>query len=144
MMDLQAAIGIHQLARVEKNWQTREKIWNAYLGAFKDLPIALPTPIASGDRHAYHLFTIHVEEKTAGISRDDFLDEMNRRGVGIGVHYLSVAEHQFYRERFGWAPEQWPNAARIGRATVSLPLSPKLTDEDVQYVIASVREVVGR
>jgi len=138
MMDLQAAIGIHQLARVERNWQRREAVWHRYMEAFANLPIGLPAPPARDTKHAYHLFTIMVDEARCGTPRDDFLNAMNARRIGTGVHYLSVPEHPFYQQRFGWKPEQWPNAMRIGRQTVSLPLSPKLTGADVERVITAV------
>ena len=138
MMDLQAAIGIHQLARVERNWQRREAVWHRYMEAFANLPIGLPAPPARDTKHAYHLFTIMVNEARCGTPRDDFLNAMNARRIGTGVHYLSVPEHPFYQQRFGWKPEQWPNAMRIGRQTVSLPLSPKLTGGDVERVITAV------
>jgi dTDP-4-amino-4,6-dideoxygalactose transaminase len=143
MMDLQAAIGIHQLARIEQNWKRREAVWNRYMEAFKDLPIGLPAPPAADTRHAYHLFTIMVNEARCGISRDDFLDAMNGRGIGTGVHYMSVPEHPYYQQRFGWSPEQWPNSMRLGRETVSLPLSPKPTDFDIGRVIEAVRSILA-
>jgi len=142
MMDLQAAIGIHQLARVEQNWRRREAIWNRYMQAFSDLPISLPAAPAADTKHAYHLFTIMVDEARCGISRDAFLDAMNARRIGTGVHYLSVPEHPYYQQRFGWKPEQWPNAMQLGRQTVSLPLSPKLSDMDVERVIDTVSGIV--
>lgn len=144
MMDLQAAIGIHQLARVERNWKRREVIWNHYMQAFADLPIGLPSPPEPDTRHAYHLFTILVDEAHCGIARDAFLDAMNARRIGTGVHYLSVPEHPYYQQRFGWKPEQWPNAMRIGRQTVSLPLSPKLSDPDVERVIDALHACLNR
>jgi dTDP-4-amino-4,6-dideoxygalactose transaminase len=143
MMDLQAAIGIHQLARVERNWERREAVWNRYMEAFRDLPIGLPASPAAKTRHAYHLFTIMVDKIRCGISRDDFLNAMNARRIGTGVHYLAIPEHPYYQQRFGWKPEQWPNATKIGRETVSLPLSPKLTDADIARVIDAVRCVIG-
>ncbi|MBN8737260.1 MAG: DegT/DnrJ/EryC1/StrS family aminotransferase [Xanthomonadales bacterium] len=143
MMDLQAAIGIHQLARVERNWRRRDTIWNRYMAAFADLAIGLPAPPAPGTRHACHLFTIMVDAERSGISRDDFLNAMNVRRIGTGVHYLAVPEHPYYQQRFGWRPEKWPNAMRIGRQTVSLPLSPKLTDADVGRVIEAVRDLAN-
>jgi len=142
MMDLQAAIGIHQLARVDANWNKRERIWRRYMDEFSDLPIGLPAPPAAQTRHAYHLFTILIDESRCGISRDAFLDAMNDLGVGTGVHYLAVPEHPYYQQRYGWEPSRWPNAARIGRQTVSLPLSPKLTDGDCSRVVAAVRRVL--
>jgi len=142
MMDLQAAIGIHQLARVEQTWTRREAIWNRYMEAFADLPIGLPTAPAPDTKHAYHLFTIMIDEVRCGISRDAFLDAMNSRRIGTGVHYMSVPEHPYYQKRYGWKPERWPNAMRLGRQTVSLPLSPKLTDADVERVVKATRQLV--
>jgi len=143
MMDLQAAIGLHQLARVEPSWHRREAIWRRYDEAFAELPLGLPAVPALDTRHAYHLYTVMVDEARAGISRDDFLDAMTDQGIGTGVHYLSLPEHPVYQQRFGWQPESWPHAARIGRQTVSLPITPKLTDADVERVIAAVRQVIA-
>lgn len=142
MMDLQAAIGIHQLARVEPSWQRREQLWGRYMQAFADLPVDLPAAPEAGTRHAYHLFTLMLDEARCGISRDAFLDAMNARRIGTGVHYLSLPEHPYYQQRFGWVPEQFPHAMRLGRQTVSLPLSPKLSDADQQRIIAAVREIL--
>jgi dTDP-4-amino-4,6-dideoxygalactose transaminase len=144
MMDLQAAIGIHQLQRVEANWRRRHQIWKRYDEAFADLPLKLPAPPEPRTRHAHHLYTVLVDGEVAGISRDVFLDAMNAEGIGVGVHYLSIPEHPYYRQRYGWRPEQVPSAAAIGRRTVSLPLSPKLTDADVADVIEGVTRVLSR
>jgi dTDP-4-amino-4,6-dideoxygalactose transaminase len=144
MMDLQAAIGIHQLERVERNWQRRCVVWERYVEAFAELPLGLPAPIEAGTRHAHHLFTVLVDEAASGVGRDEFLARMTARRIGVGVHYLSVPEHPYYQQRFDWRPEDCPHAMRIGRQTVSLPLSPKLTDQDVEDVIAAVREVLER
>jgi len=139
MMDLQAAIGIHQLKRVESYWKHRQSIWQRYSEAFADLPIGLPTDPEPQTRHAYHLYTIGVDEEKCGISRDDFLNAMTAHNIGVGVHYLSIPEHPYYQKTFGWQPEVYPNAMRTGRQTVSLPISAKLTDEDVQDVIRAVK-----
>jgi dTDP-4-amino-4,6-dideoxygalactose transaminase len=143
MMDVQAALGIHQLARVEQNWERRRQIWARYQRAFATLPIGLPAEAQPDTRHAYHLYTIMVDAERTGIERDAFLDVMHRQQLGTGVHYLSVAEHPYYQDRFGWRPEQWPNAMRIGRQTVSLPLSPKLRDDDIDRVEAAVTAAVS-
>lgn len=142
MMDLQAAVGIHQLARVESSWQRRKDIFARYQQALADLPITLPALPESDTRHAFHLFPILVEEDRSRVGRDAFLDAMTARRIGVGVHYLSIPEHPFYRQTFGWRTEDYPHARGIGRATVSLPLSPKLTDRDVDDVIRAVREIL--
>ncbi|MCC9000854.1 MAG: DegT/DnrJ/EryC1/StrS family aminotransferase, partial [Candidatus Contendobacter sp.] len=144
MMDLQAAIGIHQLARVEACWLKRQAVWRRYQEAFKDLPIGLPAEPAPDTRHAYHLYTILVDEENCGISRDGFLDAMTAQHIGVGVHYLSIPEHPFYQQTLGWCPEDYPHARRIGRQTVSLPISAKLTDDDVGSVIEAVLSVLGK
>jgi dTDP-4-amino-4,6-dideoxygalactose transaminase len=142
MMDIQAAIGIHQLRRVETYWQRRQEIWKLYNDAFAELPIGLPTDLVPETRHGYHLYTILIDESMTGISRDRFLDEMTARNIGAGVHYLSIPEHPFYQQTFGWKSEHYPNAMKIGRQTVSIPFSAKLTENDVVDVINAVREAL--
>ena len=144
MTDLQAALGIHQLERIGINRARREAVWLRYQEAFDDLPLELPAPPEPGTRHAYHLYTVMVDEESCGVTRDDLLGALTRRNIGAGVHYLSIPEHPYYREHFGWRPEDYPVARRIGRLTVSLPLSPALQDRDVEDVIAAVRDVLGR
>ena len=142
MMDLQASIGIHQLARVEQNWKKREKIWNKYNSEFKNLPFAIPPEPAPNTRHSFHLYTILIEECKSGINRESFLQFMNEQNIGTGVHYLSIPEHPYYQGEYGWRPEDYPNAKRIGRQTVSLPLSAKLSEKDVMDVIAAIKRAL--
>ncbi|MBD2482378.1 DegT/DnrJ/EryC1/StrS aminotransferase family protein [Planktothrix sp. FACHB-1365] len=142
MTDIQAAIGIHQLARVEESWLRRQEIWQKYNEAFANLPLQLPADIEPETRHAYHLYTILIDEEKTGIKRDKFLDAMTAEKIGVGVHYLSIAEHPYYQRTFGWKPEDYPNAMKVGRETVSLPISPKLTDQDVEDVIEAVYKII--
>ena len=85
-----------------------------------------------------------VDEQLCGISRDDFLAAMTAENIGVGVHYLAIPEHPYYRETFAWRPQDYPQATRIGRQTVSLPLSPGLSEADVDDVVAAVRKVLQR
>jgi dTDP-4-amino-4,6-dideoxygalactose transaminase len=130
------------LKRIEDNWRRRGQIWNLYNNAFSDLPITIPIEPEPGTRHAYHLYTILIDEARTNIHRDAFLDAMTAQHIGVGVHYLSIPEHPYYQKRYGWAPEDYPQAMRIGRQTVTLPLSAKLTDDDVKDVIASVKRII--
>lgn len=139
MMDLQAAIGIHQLARVEQNWLRREQVWQHYMQAFAEQPIDLPAPIEADARHAYHLFTVLIDQEKTGVSRDEFLDRMTAQGVGVGVHYLSLPEHPYYQQALGWKPEKYPHAMKVGRETVSLPISAKLSPQDLHDVVSAVK-----
>lgn len=143
MMDIQAAIGIHQLQRIDAYWERRQEIWNIYNTAFSDIPVTLPADPEPNTRHGYHLYTLLINEGKTGITRDAFLNAMTAHNIGVGVHYLSIPEHPYYQKTFGWNPIDYPNAMKVGRETVSLPLSARLTNEDVQDVIASVRQILG-
>lgn len=143
MMDLQAALGLRQLEKVEQYWLRRQEIWEQYLRDLADLPLTLPAPVEPGTRHGYHLFSILIDEARCGISRDAFLSAMTVRKIGVGVHYLSIPEHPFYQERFGWNPNDYPHARDLGRQTVSLPLSAKLSDNDVSDVVEAVTAILG-
>ncbi|MBY0470297.1 DegT/DnrJ/EryC1/StrS family aminotransferase [bacterium] len=139
MMDMQAAIGIHQLRKVNEFRKRREEIWNAYTEAFAGLPITLPAAIEPNTVHSYHLYTLLIDEARCGVKRDEFLERMTREKIGVGVHYVSMTDHKFYQDKFGWKTEDYPHSTRIGRQTVSIPISPKLTDEDVLRIIQSVK-----
>jgi len=138
MTDLQAAIGIHQLRRIEQNWRRREAIWNRYARELAQLPVTLPAPPAANMKHSYHLFTLLIDQQACGVTRDEFVQNMTRCKIGVGVHYVSIPEHPYYQRNFGWTPDHFPHAAKIGRQTVSIPLSARLTDQDVADVIDAV------
>ena len=110
MMDLQAAIGIHQIKRVEQYWQRRLEIWSRYNQAFIGLPVGLPAPFDRYSRHALHLYTILVDEKRSPVTRDKFMKELHVRNIGAGVHYRVIPVHPVYQRLFGWKPENFPNA----------------------------------
>lgn len=143
MMDLQAAIGVHQLARVASSWERRQLIWRRYQQAFAGLPVTLPCAPPEHVRHALHLYTLQVDAARCGVERDSFLSRMTELGIGVGVHYLALPEHPYYQEALGWRPEDTPHASAIGRRTVSLPLGPRLSDADVERIIAAVLRVLG-
>lgn len=144
MMDLQASIGIHQLKKVQANWEKRKVIWEVYNNAFKDMPVETPTPIEGDIKHAFHLYTILIDKEKTGISRDEFLEAMTRENIGVGVHYRSILTHPYYQQTFKLNPEDYPDSYYIGERTVSLPFSAKLTDKDVNDVIEAVRTVLGK
>jgi dTDP-4-amino-4,6-dideoxygalactose transaminase len=142
MMDLQAAIGMHQILRVDEYWKRRKAIWDAYTEAFDDLPLGLPAPLEKDSRHALHLFTVLVQPD-AGLSRDELLIRLHEQKIGTGVHYRAIPTYTVYKDKFGWDLEAFPNAKQIGETTLSLPISAKLTDDEVEYIIAEVRAAVG-
>ncbi len=142
MMDIQAAIGIHQLKKIDMYWQRRKMIWEKYKKAFASLPLELPTEPQPNTRHAYHLFTVLIDRRKCGLTRDEFLNALSKENIGAGVHYQSITQHPYYRKTFGMRPEDYPNAHHIGRRTVSLPLSAKLNDSDIHDVIWAVKRIM--
>jgi dTDP-4-amino-4,6-dideoxygalactose transaminase len=143
MMDLQAALGVHQLARAESNLRRREEIWRRYDEAFAGLPLRTPVVEEPGTRHARHLYTVLLDLERLNRTRDEVLLDLHRQNIGTGVHYRSLHLHPYYRDRAGYARGDFPNSEWISDRTVSLPLSPKLTDEDVEDVIDAVRSTLG-
>jgi len=143
MTDLQAALGIPQLNRIEPSWERRNAIWSRYQRAFAGLPLHCPAIDEPGTRHARHLYTILAHKAECGKSRDELLEYFTRHNIGTGVHYAPVHLHPYYRKAFGYTKGDYPNAEWIGNATMSLPLSAKLQEEDVQDVIAVLRQALG-
>jgi dTDP-4-amino-4,6-dideoxygalactose transaminase len=140
MTDIQAALGIPQLERVRRNADRRAAIWQRYDEGLADLPLARPAPVETGSVHARHLYTILVNTEVIGATRDEVMNRLIRLRIGTGVHYTALHLHPYYRETFGFRPGDFPNAEYIGERTLSLPLSPSLTDMDVEDVIRGVHE----
>ncbi len=142
MMDLQAAIGLHQLAAIGRHFVRREAICAAYDDAFADLPLSTFAPLPAGDVHARHLYTILIDP-TNGRDRDAVAIALAEAGIATSVHFQAVHLHRYYADRFGFRRGQFPHAERIADTVLSLPLSPALTDEQVDAVIRAVRGVFG-
>jgi len=142
MMDIQAALGIHQLPRIDKYWQRRKEIWETYNEAFKDLEVSTPSPEEPNTRHAYHLYTLLIDIDTLKITRDQFLEEMTKLNIGVGVHYIALNLHPYYQKRFGYKRGDLPSSEYISDRTVSLPLSAKLSNDDVDDVIEAVKHII--
>jgi dTDP-4-amino-4,6-dideoxygalactose transaminase len=144
MMDLQASFGIHQLERIDKYWSIRKKIWDTYTSSFKGLPVALPSPDEDNIKNAYHLYTLRIDNTKCGITRDEFLNKMQRLNIGCGVHYLAIPRHPYYKKTFNYSETDYPNAVKYGMETVSIPISPKLTEDDIQDVIMAVKKTLTK
>ncbi len=139
MSNLQAAMLIGQVDRIEPLWQRREDICRRYEEGFRGVDgVSFPI-VTPGAKSARHLFTIWVEPSR----RDEILTDLQRRGVGVAVNYRAVHLLKYYRETFGYSRGAFPVAERIGDSTLTLPLYPKLTGAEVDYVIENVRASVG-
>jgi len=138
MMDLQAALGIHQLARVETSLQRRQQIWIRYDEAFSDLPACLPAVEEAGTRHARHLYTLVLDLERLSADRDAIQMALHRQRIGTGIHYRALNLHAYYQQAFGYGPGQFPHAEWISDRTLSLPLSPGMSETDVDDVVFAV------
>lgn len=145
MMDIQAALGIHQLARIEENLKLRERYWRMYDQAFTGAPgLIIPSSnLEPGSRHARHLYTLLLDIERLTIGRNRFIEAMRAENVGTGVHFTALPLHKYYRDAYGFQPGDFPNAEWIGERTVSLPLSTSMTERDAEDVIEAVLKIVA-
>jgi dTDP-4-amino-4,6-dideoxygalactose transaminase len=145
MMDIQAALGIHQLPRLDSFIDARHRLAMRYHEAFRDLDaLILPEPVPYPTRHAWHLYTPLVNLDALTIDRDRFMQELKERNIGVGLHYTAVHEFSYYRDHYGWKPADFPEAHFVSERIMSLPLFPLLTDDDQDDAIAAVRDVAAR
>jgi dTDP-4-amino-4,6-dideoxygalactose transaminase len=137
MTDVQAAVGLHQLPRLDQWIDRRAELWERYDELLAELPLTLPPPPEPETRHARHLYQVLLDPD-APLTRDELLEGLTAQNIGTGVHYRAVHLHPFYRERYGLAPDDFPVANMISERTISLPLGPNVTEADQDDVAAAL------
>ncbi len=142
MTDLAASVGIHQLKKLNSMQAKREAMADRYNKAFNGLPLTLPASPLINDFHAWHLYVIRLNNN-AKISRDDFIAEMFRRGIGCSVHFIPLHLHPYWRDTYNLKAEDFPCAYDAFKRAVSLPLYTRMTEEDQERVINAVVELLG-
>jgi dTDP-4-amino-4,6-dideoxygalactose transaminase len=144
MTDIQASLGLHQLARHAWMQERRRQIVGAYHQAFAQLE-ALEIPASRPEvEHAWHLYVLRLRPGPLRLGRDAFFEELKARNIGASVHYTPLHMHPYYRDKYGYAPEDLPVSCDAFRRMISLPLNAKMTDEDAADVIEAVRDIVHR
>jgi dTDP-4-amino-4,6-dideoxygalactose transaminase len=141
MTDMEAALGLPQLAKLEEHWRQREKVWLQYSERLQGLPLQLPEPPEADSRHAYHLYTPLLVLEEIGATREKIIAALGAENIGVGVHYVPVHQQPYYRQRFGFEDSDFPNAAFVGERTLSLPLSPAMSEQDVSDVAAALTRI---
>jgi len=145
MMDLQAALGLHQLPALEDFIARRTALALRYQRLLKGWPQwALPRSPAYSHRHAWHLYTPLINPEAAGQDRDAFMAGMKARNIGTGLHYRAAHLYPYYRDRYGFQRGDFPNAETISDRIVSLPLFPAMTEADQDRVIAAMDDLFRR
>jgi len=143
MMDIQAAIGIHQLPKLDSFIDKRRDIAEYYNRELADIKeLALPQYAPYQQRHAWHLYTPLVRSEKLTINRDRFMTELKKYNIGTGLHYKAIHHHAWYKEHFPIADELLPNASYASDRILSLPLFPKMTMDDARDVVQAVKNVV--
>jgi dTDP-4-amino-4,6-dideoxygalactose transaminase len=143
MMDLQAAIGLHQLARINEMHARRTEIWSRYNEGLAALPLQLPLDVPAGDIHARHLYTVAVHASDAGMTRDELQARLRALGIATSVHFRALHLHTFYQDRLGLRRGMFPAAETVSDTTLSLPLSAAMSDTDVDRVIEATYEALN-
>jgi dTDP-4-amino-4,6-dideoxygalactose transaminase len=144
MTDLQAAIGIHQLRKLPRFHSRRREIAHRYNEAFGSVN-ELEIPVERPDvEHAWHIYALKLNLGELTITRDEFIEELKSRNIGSSVHFIPVHLHPYYRNKYGYRPEDFPVCSSEFHRLVSLPLHPRLTDEDAEDVIGEVTDIVRR
>ena len=142
MTDIQSAIGIWQLRKLPSFQQRRRQVVAMYQQAFGEVE-ALEVPTARPEiEHAWHLYVLRLRPEMLRIGRDQFIEELTRRGIGTSVHFIPIHVHPYYRDKYHFAPEAFPIAYANYLRMLSLPLNPRLSDAEVVRIIDSVRAIV--
>jgi len=142
MTDIQAALGLKQLEKVERNLEHRERLWRFYDEALAGLPLIRPAPAEAGCRHARHLYSLLVDTERTSLTRDALREELKKRRIGTGLHYIALHLHPFYQQQFGYRAGQFPNAEYLSDRTFSVPLSPRVTEADARDVVEALRDAL--
>jgi len=139
LTDIAASMGLHQLKRARGFQHRRAEIAMQYQEAFADLPVILPPDAPEGDMHSWHLYVLRLRDD-APLSRDELIEALFAAGIGCSVHYIPLHLHPYWRDRYGLKPEQFPHSHKAYEQMLSLPIYTKMTDADVQRVIAAVSD----
>jgi dTDP-4-amino-4,6-dideoxygalactose transaminase len=142
MTDIQAALGLVQLGKLERMQARRREIVQQYQAAFKDID-ALELPVERPEvEHAWHLYVLRLRLEHFKIDRNQFIAELTERNIGSSVHFIPLHLHPFYRDKYGYKPEDFPVAYSNYQRMLSIPLSPKHSQEDIADVIEAILEIV--
>ena len=142
MSDFQAALGHAQFGRLDEFQRRRTEIAAEYERRFAKVP-ELVLPIErDGSTHAWHLYVVRLRPERLTLSRDEFIVEMNKRGIGTSVHFIPIHHHPYYRETYGWAPGDFPASDEAFETMVSLPLYTRMTENAVDRVATAVEEIL--
>ena len=141
LSDVASAIGIPQLHAVEDFHARRREIAHRYSEAFADLRGVKGPVVADEAAHGWHLYVIQVDSTALSIGRDEFIREMMARKIGVSVHFIPLHLQPYYRDKYELQPNDYPNAYAAYQRILSLPIYARMSEADVEDVIAAVRDI---
>jgi len=144
MFDIQASLALVQLARMDDMQRRRFECVKVYEDAFRDVPELILQKTPEYCHHSRHLYILRIDESRLTITRDQFIEELKARNVGVSVHFIALHTMSAYTKRFGYKPEDFPKAYAYSESEISLPLYSTLGVENAQYVADAVLDVVNR
>jgi dTDP-4-amino-4,6-dideoxygalactose transaminase len=144
MMDIQAALGLHQLARFESMMQRRELLSARYTAGFGEV-VELQLPVCRpGVRHSWHLYPIRLKLDKLHINRAEFIDALKSEGISTSVHFIPLHRHPYYRDKFNLKTSDFAVADAAYQQVISLPLYTRMTECDIDDVVSAVRKVIEK
>ncbi|KPK38484.1 MAG: hypothetical protein AMJ78_09905, partial [Omnitrophica WOR_2 bacterium SM23_29] len=144
MTDIQASLGIHQLKKIDDFWERRKRYSEIYDSILRGQPNILTLPVVrKGNKNAYHLYPIRVKTENLTISRDEVIDRIQKNNIGVSVHFRCVHSFSFYKRNLKYPLGSFPIAEYASERLISLPLYPKMTEEEVLYVAKTVKRIVN-
>ena len=143
MTDVQASLGLCQLRKLRAFHQRRTQIASQYSAAFGEEEALEIPAVRPHVGHAWHLYVLRLRPECLRIGRDAFIEQLRDRNVGASVHFIPVHQHTYYRDAYGFATDEFPVATAAFDRMLSLPLHPRLSDENVADVIGVVQDLVA-
>ncbi len=140
MIDINAAMGLIQLGKLESSWKKRKKIFELYKKKLSHLPIKTQNFSNKNIRHAYHLFLMVIDKKKTKKKRDDLILFLKKNNIGCGVNYRTVTDMSIFKKKLGWNNKTCKNSKYLGDNTVSLPLYPDLRIKDLNFICEKVQQ----
>ena len=140
--DINSALGLAQLKKLEWMWQERVKIAEKYNEAFKDYEELILYRVKNDRVSSWHLYPLKLNLEALKINRNQFIEELKKRGIGTSVHFIPLYRFSYYKKHFDYKPEDFPNSEWVFERIISLPIFPGMKDKEIEYVVENILDLV--
>ncbi len=143
LTDVNAAVGLHQIKRIEKVINIRKNYAKLYFEAFEDYELIELPPDKKDRKNVWYLFPILLKLENFNISRIDFIRALHKENIGSGIHYIAIHQQLFYQKTYGFKKNTFPRAEYVSERTVSIPLQTSMSEDDIFDVITAVKKILN-